>query len=393
MLKTFLLLLLLAAVEPTEKPATYKAADLLPASIVNGAHSQVLDPVTSDGYLYVYQLKSRYGQLQVVSTATLLERAHEFDMMAQMEKLKGTQQFADAVKGKLGKVVQGGANLITDPLGTTEKAFTGVGRMFRSIGTAIGGGGQAGGDGTVSEMSGYSAVKRQYARKFGVDPYSRNQYLQTELTDVSRAGFLGGTMTSLGLGMVGGAAGTAITVASSTEQLGELVSQPPEQVDDYCSDKLSQMGVGDDLSDLFRQNENFTITERTAIVMDLNAMSTTQNRQGFIKLAVLTHDPDVGTFRRRQADMYAAYHQKVKPVAQFQFQNNFAAGVQADGTVVVMAPVDRLLWTDDMAAYITSATAQVQGAKKLLWLTGTASPLALQNLAKAGWEVKQKATF
>ncbi len=391
---SLLLLTAAAAADPTEKPSDYKAADLLPPKIYNGANSQVLDPVTSDGYLFVYQMKSKWGQLRPVSTATLLERAHEFDAMAQMEKLKGSQEFGKAVKGSVGKVVEGGVNLVTDPINTLNKTFTGVGRMFSNIGTAIGGGGQAGGDSTISEVSGYSKVKRQYAQHFGVDPYSRNPFLQDELKDIARAGFMGNTLTSLGLGAVGGAAGTVITVASSTQSLSSLVSQPPEQVDDFCSDKLSKMGVSDDLSDVFRNNDNFTITERTAIVMDLDSMANTQNRQGFIKLATLTHDPDVGTFRRRQADMYAAYNLKVKQLASFQFQNNYAAALENDGTVVVMAPVDRLLWTDDMAAYITAASAQVSSApKKRLWLEGTASPLALQNLAKAGWEVKQKATF
>ncbi|MBT9585811.1 hypothetical protein IV102_20890 [bacterium] len=383
-----------AAPGPTEKSVDLKAADLLPASIVAGTNSQVLDPVENDGYLNIYRLNSKNGELKVVSTATLYERAHEFDMMAQMDKLKGSQEFTKAVGGQVDKVVTGGVNLVTDPIGTTKKAFSGLGRMFQSIGDTLGGGGSAD-DNLIGEASGFDKVKRSYAKEFKVDPYSRNPYLQEKLKDISRAGFLGGTVTSLGLGAVGGAAGMALNVASTTNSLGEMVTgKSPQDVAQYNSDTLHKIGVDDDMADLFLRNKNYTATERTAIVMALDSMPQTKNRQDFIKFAVLTDNADVASFRRRQADLYAAYDQKQAHIQEFRFLDPFAAALLEDGSVLLMAPVDHLLWTGEIATYVARVNQQLSAQatpRKMLWLSGSVSPLALQSLKQSGWQVQPKA--
>ena len=386
-----------AAPGPTEKSLQSKASQILPQAIVAGTNSQVLDPVENDGYLNIYRLQSKFGELKVVSTATLYERVHEFDAIAQMDKLKGSNEFTKAVKAQAEKVVEGGVDLITDPIGTTKNAISGVGRMFQNIGRAISGGGEApsSGDSLASEASGFSKVKRAYARQFKVDPYSRNPYLQETLKDVSQAGFLGGAITSLGLGQVGGLAGAMVNVASTSESLGELVtSKSGQDVADYNTQALKKMGVDDDLADLFLRNANFTISERTAIVLALDSMENTRNREDFIKFAVLTDDPDVAAFRRHQIEMYATYSQKRQPIQEFRFLDQFAVATQKDGSTLLMAPLDQLLWTQDIATYVDSVDqrlASQAGPTKYLWFSGTASPLARKNLTQAGWKLQEKA--
>jgi len=391
---TLLSLSLWADPGPFEKTRQVKAAEVLPASVVQGANSQVLDPVENDGYQYTFHLKSKWGEMKVVSTATLSERVSEFEAMAQMEKLKASDEFAKAVANKAQKVVQGGVNLVTDPVGTTKRAFAGIGRMFSNIGNAFSGD-EDGGDDIVSEASGFSKVKRSYARQFKVDPYSRNPYLQDTLKDISRAGFLGGAVTSMGLGSIGGAAGMAVNLASTTENLNQMVTQKtPEEVSTYNSETLKRMGVDDDLIDLFLRNQYFTPTERTAMVMALDEMSTVKNRPNVIKFAVLTDHDELASFRRRQVDMYAAYHQKIQPIQEFRFLDPFNAAVLEDGSVLLMFPLDHLLWTEPIAGYVESIQKKLDSPApphKYMWFAGTASPLALQHLKAAGWTVEQKA--
>lgn len=378
---------------PFEKTAELKAADVLPAALVSGTNSQVLDPVENDGYLNIYRLKSKFGEMRVVSTDKLNQRIHEFDAIAQMEKLKGTQEFAKGVENQAGKVVQGAANLVTDPVDTTKKVFSGIGRMFQNIGNTISGN-QAPSDGNaVADLSGFGKVERSYAKQFAVDPYSRNSYLQDTLKDVSRAGFLGGTAASFGMGPVGN-----LSMVSTTDNaLKDLIyTKSAQDVATYNSDTLKKMGVSDDLTDLFLRNQNFTNTERTAIVMALSSMPNTQNRQNFIKFAVLTDNGDVAAFRRRQIEMYAAYDAKQAHIQEFRFMDQFAAAILEDGSLLMMAPLDHLLWTQNIANYVASVNqhvaSQATPPRKLLWFSGTASSLALKNLAAAGWQVQQKAT-
>jgi len=206
----------------TEKPEEVKAADLLPPSIVSGTTSQVLDPVADDGYLYTYQLQSKFGVMTVTSTATLYERVHEFNMIAQMDELSGTKEFSKGVEAQAKNVAKGAENLVVHPVKTTKKAISGVGRLFGKIGHAFSGDSDS--HTSVANVIGFSKVERAYAQRFQVDPYSRNPYLQKTLKDVSTAGFLGGAITKLGLGAVGGGAGTFLTVSSTTNSLGALVT-------------------------------------------------------------------------------------------------------------------------------------------------------------------------
>lgn len=382
----------LAAPGPYEQPTPVKASTLLPASIVSGANSQVLDPVETDGYLYIYRLQTDKGELSVVSTETLKTRVHEFDMIAQMDKLSGTKEFTDAVAASAKNVAQGAVNLVTDPVDTTKKAVSGVGRLFKKIGHAISDDGSSNGN-MIANVSGFSKVERAYAQKFQVDPYSRNPYLQKTLKDVSKAGFTGGLITKLGLGAVGGAAGTFLSVSSTTNSLAQLVTtKSSDELTGYNSDLLKNMGVDDDLAELFLKNDNFTQTERTAIVVALASMEQTEGREAFIKFAILTDNEDVAAFRARQAALYSAFNTHIKPIASFVFMDQFAAAVLQDKALLIIAPVDHMLWTEPVASYVSAAGSNLSASappRKVLWLGGTASPMALANLKKGGWEVRQ----
>lgn len=380
-----------AGAQPTEKSIEWKASEVLPPAIVSGLNSQVLDPVENDGYLNIYRLKSKFGEMRVVSTDKLYQRVHEFDAIAQMEKLKGTQEFAKGVEAQAGKVVQGAANLVTDPVDTTKKVFSGIGRMFQNIGNAISGDQAPSNGNALADLSGFGKVERSYAKQFSVDPYSRNSYLQDTLKDVSRAGFLGGTAASLGMGGVGNLS----MLATGDAALKDIIyTKSAQDLATFNSETLKSMGVSDDLIDLFLRNQNFTNTERAAIVLALKRMPKTQNRQNFIKFAVLTDNGDVAAFRRRQVEMYAAYDQKQSHIQEFRFLDQFAAARLEDGSLLLMAPLDHLLWTPEIANYLTAVNQQVAAQtnppRKLLWFSGTASPLALKNLKQAGWQVEQK---
>ncbi len=383
----------MAAPGPFEEPTPVKAASLLPASIISGANSQVLDPVETDGYLYIYKLQTDSGEMSVVSTETLYLRVHEFDVIAQMDKLSSSKEFTGAVEASAKGAAQGVVNLVTDPIDTTKKAVSGVGRLFKKIGHAVSGDGSSNGN-TVANVTGFSKVERAYAQKFQVDPYSRNPYLQKKLKDVSKAGFMGGLITKLGLGAVGGAAGTFLTVSSTTNSLAQLVTTKSSgELTGYNSDILKGMGVDEDLVELFLKNDNYTPTEQTAIVVSLAAMEQTKGREAFIKFAILTDNEDVAAFRARQAAMYSAFNAKVKPIREFVFLGQFAAALLEDNALLIIAPVDHMLWTEPVASYVTAATSGASSKphpRKILWLGGTASPLTVENMKKNGWEVRQK---
>jgi hypothetical protein len=393
------LLTALVTAEPTyDKPETLRASDILPPNLLTGPNHKVEDKVTNDGYLNTYTLDSRWGTLEVVSTPLLKKRIKELDAMAQMEKLKGTDEFKSGVEKTLDGIAAGGKKIVTDPGGSVKAVGKGIGGLFKSIGGVFKDDKQKHGEtegSTLERVSGFSKVERQYAKEFGVDTYSRNELLQKELSDISKAGFLGSKITSMGLGSVG-ALGKAVSVVGTVDNLTSLVySSSPKTLRQYCRTQLDQIGVDKDVIDLFLNNTNFTITEQTAIVTALIGLENVQDRSDFVKFAVLTDSAELATFRAIQAHLYGVYSEKSQKLARFVHFGHFSCAQAVDGALVVVAPVDKLLWTRETAEHITALNAAILGenpkARRILWITGTFTPLAESQLKELGWSLRAKA--
>ncbi len=118
-----------------------------------------------------------------------------------------------------------------------------------------------------------------------------------------------------------------------------------------------------------------------------------EDKYFFIKFAILTSDEDVAFFRTRIALMYAAYNRTQSPIERFVPIGQFVAGKSKD-TLVLIAPVDHLYWTEDMARIVESINEKskmIKGVnKRQLWLSGTVSPLSRKQLISQGWKIFEK---
>ena len=200
---------------------------------------------------------------------------------------------------------------------------------------------------------GFALTRRNYAAAFNVDIYSRNEYLQKELNEISRAGFLGETLVRIGSVAVGGAAGMALSVTGDVEALNELLRRKSAgELRAFIELTSKKMGVGDDVIELFIENCNYTITQQVALMLALESMDETTNRAAFVKFSALVDNADMAGFRRRQAEMYATYNEAIDPLSAFQILGQVAFGRTADGDVLFAAQLDHMLWTNDLAQYV-----------------------------------------
>jgi hypothetical protein len=380
-----------------ETPVVLSASRVLPADLVRGPNFKVDEKVTNDGFLNVYTINSSLGTVQATSTMTLRKYIGEIEAAARMSELRGSEEFAAGIKEKAGQVVEGAKGLVTDPAGTLSGAASGVGKLFSRAGENMFGGSRSQAEESrMEDLLGYSKAKRDYAYEFGVDAYSRNPVLQKELDEISRAGFMGNLTASAALMMVPGGAGVAVSATGGTQLMNNVFRDAaPADLRIRNRDALKKMGVAQDVSDLFIANSWYTPREQTLLVEALASMQGTKGRDQFIKLAVLTEDPDLTAFRQRQAQMYAGYHASVEPVSAFVPIGQFAAARTTSGKVVFALPVDYLLWTQGFAAAASSITNEVslmKGVKdRELWVSGTLSPKAKESIGKMGWKVSEKA--
>jgi hypothetical protein len=316
--------------------------------------------------------------------------------MAVMDQLKGTKEFGDAVKEAATNTMVAAKNMVFQPVKTLGEAATGVGLLFRRAGDSMFGAKRSDAeDSRFKNLIGFSNYKREYAYDLGVDVYSRNEVLQDRLNDIAWTGFAGGLTVSAALAAVPGGAGIAMTAIGTTRLTTAIFkTTPPQDLRRMNTEKLRMMGIDPHTIETFISDSVFTPREQTLLVSALDEMKGVADRERFVQMAALTHNPDVAFFRQRQAEMYAGYHRGVSPLARFLGVGPVAGAQTVNGSLVFNVPVDYVAWTEEIAKVVTTADGlanQLPGIRdKQLWVTGTLSPRARVEMRRLNWKVYER---
>lgn len=383
--------------EDFEAAPTFRASTLLTGQQLRSQTHEVDDVVHNDGMLNRYLIKTPYGAVDAGSTAELNVRIHEMQVVAVLDGMRKTDLFARAVKEGTKKAVTGAAELVRNPIGTVNATVSGVTKMFRRAGNSLFSRSPADGDdGRLKAATGFTRTKRQFAKELNVDPYSENEILQQYLDEMSWSAFAGGISTAAAFSAVPGAAGTAtaITRTSATGVSADL-ARAPLDLEKQNRESLANMGVSEDIRELFLHNDAYPPSLETWITNSLVQLKGVANRDAFVKVALLTDQRDVAAYRQRQIEMYAGYHNKVSTLMHFLPVRGGSTVVAENtaGEIVLAAPVDYLAWTPDIGrAFIAeNYRSTLAGKKKQLWLTGQVSPRAFDKLTALGWSIYQNA--
>ncbi len=387
-----------AAAEPFEQPPVLQASQILPEALVSGPEHRVDENVVNDGYMNHYRIQSRFGTYDAQSTAELRMRVREIYAMAEMANLESSEVFVDAMKNAGIGVVEGVSNVIQDPRGAFSGALSGVGKLFQRAGDKLAGGDtRSNAEGpAIKDAIGLASKKREYAADFGVDVYSTNAAMQAQLDRIARAGYFGGLGTGLTIGAL---TGPVLAVTRGTDLMNDVFrSTSPADLRKINRSKLEQMSIAPDAIDAFISNGALSPRHQTIMVAALGELDGVDGREGFLRLAGATTDENVALYRQRQSQMYAGFHKQVEPIETFLAFGGLVGARTQSGRMIFNAPLDHLAWTPGIAGAMTAANEQIReitGDDQVgqLWLTGTVSELASENLASLGWEVRSDAEF
>ncbi len=379
-----------------ESPPSFAAADVLSPEILKGPHYTVEQTVENDGVLNRYRVETPQGLLTVDSTDRLMIRLQEVEALQRMEEVKGSEVFKEAFKASLKAPVELAEGLVTAPVETVAQVGKGVGTFFSSVGHSLFGGASEEEESAVETAVGYDVIKRQFAFQFGVDPYTHNELVQERLTELSRAAFLGGLPTKVALAAIPGTATTVLQATSFSEGMRKLLlEKSPAELKEINAAKLKDMQVEDSVAGLFLEHPHYSPSKKTYIVAALERMKGVAGRGEFIRQAALAADEPMAFFLQQQAQVMAAYHLNVAPVAVVIGFHNRPFMQRADGTLVGVFPVDHIVLrkiTAQNASGIGREIDQSLGkVPRELWLTGTASPLFRETLQAEGWQITEKA--
>ena len=411
-----------SAQDTFETPPVLQAAELVDESLLQGPHHRVDEQARNDGMMNHFTIRSDFGDFEAESEELLEIRVREVSALAKLAEISRTEAFADALKRSIARPVSAVKQVATDPVGTMKGLPEGLNKRFKGLyykakktgrkvkeevqeefadeepsadageteaGEAEAGEASSGTEqtiDTVKKFAGWESAKRQLAQGLGIDPYSTNPVLQAELERLASAAFTGGLTFKLAAPSVGG--------LSLVEDVNDMVwTTPPGELERLNDKALKDMGIDAGARFAFFDNPRLTPSLETRLVAALKRMSPAADRGVLIDLAASAETELEARFFAGAADMLASYHTGVGPLRELLAAGNDEIGrilvaIAGDGSAVVAAPVDYLIWQPGMAGGALSGY-----PKRELWLAGSVSPRARKELSARGWTVKTDVDF
>jgi len=376
---------LLSEPGPYETPPSFSPAQVLPPDLVRSPYHSIAGPVTVDGFLDRYQMQTKYGTFTVLGTDLLRMRVREVAATAHLEEINGADTLVTSAGKTALKPLGTVKDLVTAPGKTVSDTVHGVGNIFGQVDAGISAT-DPNREGTIASLTGGSKARRKLAYDFGVDPYTTFEPLNAELKRVASASAIGETATNAGLAFVTGGAGIAISVGGTSSDLREaLRDKSAADLEKMGHEELAAMGVSEGAIAAFYATQWLTPTDKAVIVEAMMHLGNAGQREIFIARTAQAKTYAEGFAYRRKAELTAAYQQRVASIRSF-INVGGTPLMQTAGGVVAIVPMDYLYWSPQLEGLISYA-----GPHGEIWITGTASQLATENLASRGWTVVPKA--
>lgn len=386
----------LKAADYASPPIILEAQKVIPADQLKGSNFRVDAKVRNDGMINVYSLETDSGTLKVESSAELQIRVAELHALVVMEELDRTEVFKDAVVGGVKATGQGIKALATDPVDTTKEMAKGTGQFLSNIGQALVGN-DPHQDNALKVALGYDVAKRQFAYEFGINPYTEFEPVVDRLGEISRAAVAGGLTPKLALSSADLTLATVAQVSGTMRGMQLLVrDNPPNKLREINHDKLRAMGLSEELTDAFLDNYNYDPYEETLLIGELESLKST-GLDVFIARADLATEKSTALYYRLMAQMIGGYQRNVGPVEAILETGRVLHVKRKDGSLVVLAPLDYVFWTENLAAMVDqfeqSLAADAFAGSKELWVTGQIGDDAREQFEKRGWKLQEKASL
>lgn len=380
----------LVQAQPFEQPQSVNASTL--AGIKpSGSNYRIVDPVSSDGYLRIYELETPDGQFRLEGDAFLRLRLRELGAIEALDRMQETKTFQDGFKQAAEAPVDFAESAVTNPGETAKRTVTGIGRLFGRVASGVRNVGK-GPDSAAESLLGVSSAKREIAVSLGVDPYSDFEPLAKRLDHVAKVSAMGGLTVKALFSLVPGGADMAVSGVSSASSVADLVKDrtPSELREINRSNLVRAVGKSPSINH-FLDNRLYTPTDQTVVAAALFQMRKVRNVDAFLVGVAGVSERAQAVFMIERAALLARHHVNTEPIAEFVAIAGIPFCVTQSGNLLGLFPLDTLAWTEQLAQTVR----RIDGERKNLgnsggvqvMITGDVTPLAKAGLEKAGWSV------
>ncbi len=378
-----------------EIAAIRRASEFLPDHLLRGPHHRVVDEVPFYGYMHHFTVQSDFGEFTIMGDAMLRKLVVELAAISEINKVSKGKAFAAAIaEGVVKKPLNLTRNLITHPVGTVSGVPKGFFMLLQSsvVGIQMAQERSEYLDGLAAASLSVSAYKRDYAGTLGIDVYSTNTVLQKELNRVAWAAAVGGLILTGTTMAVDQSVVNVVGALRTTDWIYEmLVEEPPARLAIRNRKVLAGLGVAEDLIDSFLSHPAYSPRHRTVIVQSLARLDGLAGMESVLGLLQRAESEEDAHFYQQSVEILRAYHENIASLSDLGVFLRAVYGVAEAGVIVVAVPVDHAIWDGITAYFVQSLKEQLalkrEVSKVELWLTGTISAVAKEQLAELGVEL------
>lgn len=363
-----------------EAPGLVETKMFLPENLMKGGLHTVGPQAENDGLLNTYVLASGGRSFEVTTGIALRIRIRELYAIDKLRGTSKTDEFTKALATAGKQKLESVAGIVKDPVGTIKRVPQGASRFFGRIGEGLKGGKSDEEGNAAKSLTGVQKAKVALAAKLGVSPYSTNQELQEQLTDVARATAGGGLVVNAAL-MPIGAVNTVLNMNQTLQQT--LVNSTPEDLRIMNRKKLFALGVTRESADEFLMHPWYSPWHETIIADALATIG--RDPSQFLERACRALTEQDANYFQRLAQILARYHKTKTPLSSIRIENDRICAVDSNGTLVVPLSCDYAIWTEHAAARVDAfgQLPQAPGGEikgLALWVDGKVSERAAQEI-------------
>jgi len=387
-----------------------ETTQLVNNELMSGPHYRLEEQAHIEGYMNHYTMQSDFGSFSAESDFGLRTLIREVAAIAALQKMSKTKAFSEAMANTVKMPVELAANVVTKPVETAKKIPAGASRLFKRTARTVSDTSEAikkksqetsssenssgnsttkaveAGKNYAQDQIGLNHAIRKLSKELKVDPYSPNPVLQKELRSVAWVITAGSFATSQFVSMPSeiGDIGQLSTMVWDTDPLDLRLRN---------EELLAEMGADDALINAFYANAFFTTTSRTLLVGSLAALTDVEGRTTLVEDASKSESGQEAELYTQLARLVVAYGKSQSPVIQlFSSSDSGLPLVLAEnGSMALFAPVDYLLWTQQVSEAAIRITEEMKQAAshdvREVWALGQVSSKAQTGLTSAGFKV------
>jgi hypothetical protein len=175
----------------------------------------------------------------------------------------------------------------------------------------------------------------------------------------------------------------------------EIAWEDPRDVRAKNKERLLAMGIPAETIDRFMEKSVLTPSHQLDLLASLDSLEDLPGREALVEQAIDKKSEAEIWFHLDSVRLLTTIHHAGPGISEILIGPKLTLALSTDNRLIAALAVDHLVWTEDIdriARQYTEYLTSRPGCIAEIWLTGTVTLRAREELAAIGWQVREQAT-